>query len=81
MRLISADLGPNQVCTLFGAQPGSSIVTGKDYIQAGYNLNTDDLWRRNFVVLLAFLIFFWFTQTIVIEVYPVSTNYITIECD
>jgi ABC-type multidrug transport system ATPase subunit len=65
-----AELGPNQVCTLFGAQPGSRIVPGKDYIKAGYNLNTDDLWRRNFVVLLVFLIFFWFTQTIVIELYP-----------
>ena len=70
----STELGPNQVCTLFGAQPGSRIVTGKDYIQAGYNLNTDDLWRRNFVVLFAFLIFFWLTQTVVIELYPVSTN-------
>jgi hypothetical protein len=72
-------LSSNQACTLFGAQPGSRFVTGKDYIQAGYDLNTDDLWRRNFIVLLAFLIFFWFTQTVVIELYPVSTNWITIE--
>jgi hypothetical protein len=70
----SVELGPNQVCTLFGAQPGSRIVTGKDYIKAGYNLDTDDLWRRNFVVLFSFLIFFWFTQTVVIELYPVSTS-------
>jgi ATP-binding cassette subfamily G (WHITE) protein 2 (SNQ2) len=75
----SAELGPNQVCTLFGAQPGSRVVPGKDYIKAGYNLDTDDLWRRNFVVLLTFLIFFWFTQTVVIELYPVSTNWINIE--
>ncbi|KAH9027669.1 ABC-2 type transporter-domain-containing protein [Lactarius hengduanensis] len=65
-----AELGPNQICTLFGAQPGSRIVTGKDYVQAGYNLNTDDLWRRNFVVLVAFLIFYWFAQVVVIEWYP-----------
>jgi ATP-binding cassette subfamily G (WHITE) protein 2 (SNQ2) len=75
----SAELGPNQVCTLFGAQPGSRVVPGKDYIKAGYNLDTDDLWRRNFVVLLTFLIFFWFTQTVVIELYPVSTNELNIE--
>ncbi|KAI9446228.1 ABC-2 type transporter-domain-containing protein [Lactarius indigo] len=56
-----AELGPNQICTLFGAQPGSRVVTGKDY---------NDLWRRNFVVLLALMIFFWFTQTVVIEWYP-----------
>ncbi|KAH9031530.1 ABC-2 type transporter-domain-containing protein [Lactarius pseudohatsudake] len=65
-----AELGPNQICTLFGAQPGSRIVTGKDYVQAGYDLNTDDLWRRNFVVLVAFLIFYWFAQVVVIEWYP-----------
>ena len=68
----SVELGPNQACTLFGARPGTSAVTGKDYIKAGYNLNTDDLWRRNVLVLFAFLLFFWFTQTVIIEVFPVS---------
>ena len=68
----SVGLGPNQVCTLFGAQPGSSVVPGKVYIKAGYDLNTDDLWRRNFVVLFVFLLFFWFMQTFAIEAFPVS---------
>jgi hypothetical protein len=68
----SVGLGPNQACTLFGARPGTSVVTGKDYIKAGYNLNTDDLWRRNVLVLFAFLLFFWFTQTVIIEVFPVN---------
>jgi ATP-binding cassette, subfamily G (WHITE), member 2, SNQ2 len=68
----SVELGPNQACTLFGARPGTSVVTGKDYVKAGYNLNTDDLWRRNVLVLFAFLLFFWFTQTVVIELFPVS---------
>ncbi len=67
------------MCTLFGAQPGSRIVTGKDYIKAGYDLDTDDLWRRNFAVLFSFLIFFWFTQTVIIEIYPVSTYQFIIE--
>ena len=71
--LFSADLGPNQVCTLFGARSGSSAVSGRDYIKAGYDLDADDLWRRNVLVLLAFLCFFWFTQTIIIEIFPVST--------
>ena len=75
----STELGPNQACTLFGSQPGTRIVPGKDYIKAGYNLDTDDLWRRNFVVIFAFLIFFWFTQTVVIELYPVSTSWTNIE--
>lgn len=75
----SAELGPNQACTLFGAQPGTRIVTGKEYIKAGYNLDTDDLWRRNVLVLFALLMFFWFAQTLIIELYPVSTRWINIE--
>jgi hypothetical protein len=68
----SVGLGPNQACTLFGAHLGSNVVSGKDYLKAGYDLNTDDLWRRNFIVLLALFVFFWLTQTVVIEVFPVS---------
>ncbi|KAI0273384.1 pleiotropic drug resistance ABC transporter [Gloeopeniophorella convolvens] len=64
------DLGPNQACTLFGAQPGTRFVPGRDYLLAGYDMNVNDLWRRNFVVLVAWLIFFWVTQTVVIELYP-----------
>ena len=68
----SVELGPNQICTLFGARSGSSVVSGKDYVKAGYDLDTDDLWRRNVLVLFALLLFFWFTQTVVIEAFPVS---------
>lgn len=60
-------LGPNQVCTLFGAQPGSDTVGGNDYLEAGYGITSADIWRRNLVVIIAFLIFFLFTQAIVIE--------------
>ncbi|THH06687.1 hypothetical protein EW146_g9533 [Bondarzewia mesenterica] len=63
-------LGPNQACTLVGSAPGSVLVPGRDYLRVGYGLNVADLWRRNFVVLLGFLIFFWIFQTIVIEIYP-----------
>jgi hypothetical protein len=65
-------LGPNQVCTLFGARPGSSIVPGSDYISAGFSLDTADLWRRNFLVLLGWFILFLFTQLVVIEYFQVG---------
>ena len=65
-------LGPNQVCTLFGARPGSIVVPGPDYISAGFVLDTKDLWRRNFLVLLGWFIVFVFTQLIVIEYLQVS---------
>ncbi|KAI0006223.1 ABC-2 type transporter-domain-containing protein [Russula compacta] len=66
----TVELGPNQVCTLFGAHPGSSAVSGKDYLKAGYGLDTDDLWPRHFLVLFLFLCFFCSTQTTVIEIFP-----------
>jgi ATP-binding cassette, subfamily G (WHITE), member 2, SNQ2 len=70
----SVDLGPNQICTLFGARSGSITVSGRDYIKAGYGLDVDDLWRRNFIVLVGFLVFFAITQTVIIEIFPVSIS-------
>lgn len=74
----SVDLGPNQICTLFGARSGSVTVSGRDYIKAGYGLDVDDLWRRNFIVLVGFLVFFSITQTVVIEIFPVSISRTTL---
>ncbi|KAL5519548.1 SNQ2_1 [Sanghuangporus vaninii] len=63
-------LGPNQVCTLFGASPASTDVPGRAYIDVGYEYHVADLWRRNFVVLVGFLIFFQVTQSIALEFFP-----------
>ncbi|KAF8555113.1 pleiotropic drug resistance ABC transporter [Imleria badia] len=61
------NLGPNQVCTLFGAEPGSDVVIGNSYLEAGYGITSADIWRLNLVVIIAFLIFFLFAQVIAIE--------------
>ena len=74
----SVELGPNQVCTLFGARSGSITVSGRDYLKDGYGLDTDDLWRRNIIVLFVLFAFFSLTQTFVIEIFPVSTARITV---
>lgn len=68
-------MGPNQVCTLFGAQPGSDTVIGNNYLEAGYGITAADIWRRNLVVIFGFLIFFMFTQVIVIEFLSVRFHY------
>ena len=68
-------MGPNQVCTLFGAQAGSDVVIGNDYLEAGYGITAADIWRRNFVVVVGFLIFFLFTQVIAIEFLSVRLFY------
>lgn len=60
-------VGPNQACTLYGASPGSSTVSGASYIKTGFSLDVDDLWRRNFVVVVAWFIFFIVAQVFVIE--------------
>ena len=64
-------LGPNQICTLFGAEPGSVTVSGSSYLFAGYGISVSDIWRRNLVVLLVFLVVFQLTQMLLIEYYPV----------
>lgn len=66
-----ANLGPNQVCTLFGATGGSSLVSGPAYLSVGYGLDVKDIWRRDFTVLLGFFIAFQITQMLLIEYYPV----------
>ena len=67
-------LGPNQVCTLIGSTPGDVIVSGPDYVKAGYGLNVSDQWKRNFLVLLGFLIMFQITQVLLIELRPVRNH-------
>ncbi|KDQ33995.1 hypothetical protein PLEOSDRAFT_1091717 [Pleurotus ostreatus PC15] len=66
-------LGPNQACTLPGAQGGSDVITGESYITAGYALNPADLWKRNFLVGIGFFIVFLSTQLLVIEYFPTFT--------
>lgn len=66
------ELGPNQACTLFGAQRGSNIISGTSYLSVGYGLNVADLWRRDFLVLVGFVIAFQITQLVALEYFPVS---------
>ncbi|KAK2465465.1 hypothetical protein APHAL10511_002357 [Amanita phalloides] len=63
-------LGPNQACTLFGAVGGSNIIRGADYLRVGFALDVDDLWRRDYLVLLGILILFQLAQVLAIELYP-----------
>lgn len=70
-------LGPNQACTLFGSTPGSDIVQGRNYIEVGFQYSVADLWRRNFVLVLAFVLIFQLTQIIILEWFPVSNRLIS----
>ncbi|TFL02988.1 pleiotropic drug resistance ABC transporter [Pterulicium gracile] len=63
-------LGENQACTLFGSQPGTDIIRGTDYMRIGYNLNAADLWRRNFLVIVGWVLLFQVTQILAIEYWP-----------
>ncbi|TFK42022.1 pleiotropic drug resistance ABC transporter [Crucibulum laeve] len=66
----SDDVGPNQACTLFGAESGSNIISGTSYLSAGYGLNVNDLWRRCLLVLIGFVLVFQLTQILALEFYP-----------
>ncbi|CAE6481297.1 unnamed protein product [Rhizoctonia solani] len=61
-----SELGPNQVCTLLGATPGSSLVTGDAYMAASFEYQKKDIWR-NFGILVLFWIAFVGMQIIAME--------------
>ncbi|KAJ2936375.1 hypothetical protein H1R20_g720, partial [Candolleomyces eurysporus] len=63
-------LSPNQACTLFGAQGGSDLISGRDYLRVGYNIDPKNLWRLNLVVLIAFFLAFQIAQLLALEFYP-----------
>lgn len=49
-----AGLGPNQICTVAGATPGSDQIPGMNYLTASFDYQESHLWR-NVGILLAFL--------------------------
>jgi len=73
------NLGPNQVCTVQGATPGSDVITGDAYLAAGYGVYQADLWRRCFLVMVGFVVLFQMTQILVLEYFPVSGRLLRVQ--
>lgn len=67
-------LGPNQACTLFGSEGGSTTISGTSYLSKGFGYEVADLWRLDFTVLVGFFLLFQATQILALEYYPVSGN-------
>lgn len=47
----------HQVCTLAGSRPGTTFVSGNDYIEQGFSYYPGDLWR-NWGIVFALIVFF-----------------------
>ncbi|KAM0791176.1 hypothetical protein ACM66B_005660 [Microbotryomycetes sp. NB124-2] len=56
----------NQVCAQQGAQPGSDIVVGADYLQAVYGYTYANAWR-NLGIIIGFWIFFLIVNLVTSE--------------
>ncbi|KAK9478807.1 ABC-2 type transporter-domain-containing protein [Lipomyces japonicus] len=56
----------NQACSLPGALPGSSIVSGDDYIESQFGYKRSHLWR-NFGILIGFFLLFLGIQIVFSE--------------
>jgi len=65
-------LGDNQTCAFFGSKPGNTFVQGDEYLKAAFNIDSRDLWRRNFLVLLGMFLFFQVAQALALEKTSVS---------
>ncbi|KDN40294.1 hypothetical protein RSAG8_08204, partial [Rhizoctonia solani AG-8 WAC10335] len=70
-------LGPNQVCTLLGASPGQSQVSGDAYIGAGYEYQKAHIWR-NFGIVVLYWFGFIILQTLAMERFQHGANAVAI---
>ncbi|KAL4805482.1 ABC-2 type transporter-domain-containing protein [Aspergillus unguis] len=59
----------NRICSTVGAESGSSVVHGSQFVELSYNYTKGHLWR-NMGILIGFLVFFTVT-------YLVGTEYIS----
>ena len=71
------DVGPNQLCSLFGSGVGQNSVTGADYMYAGYEYRKAHIWR-NYGILLGFFGFFMICQMLFIEILSHGMNHLAI---
>jgi hypothetical protein len=60
------ELGPNQACTLPGASPGNSLVSGDAYMATSFEYRQKDIWR-NFGILVLFFVAFVVLQIVAME--------------
>ncbi|KAF8743104.1 ABC transporter, partial [Rhizoctonia solani] len=67
------ELGPNQACTLPGATPGESLVTGDAYMLASFEYRQKDIWR-NFGILVLFWVAFIALQVFAMEKFQHGAN-------
>ncbi|KAI9487482.1 MAG: ABC-2 type transporter-domain-containing protein [Benjaminiella poitrasii] len=56
-----------KVCTMAGGQPGENFVLGDDYLQQKLQWDTKDLWAPDFVVVIAFFLFFTIMTALAME--------------
>ncbi|MBW0485660.1 hypothetical protein O181_025375 [Austropuccinia psidii MF-1] len=60
------DVGPNQVCTTLGSQPGSQIIRGEDYIRVAFGYKKEHLWL-DFGIVCIFCVFFLLVLFVAVE--------------
>ncbi|KAE8244585.1 hypothetical protein A4X13_0g6466 [Tilletia indica] len=63
-----ATVGPNQACTLAGAQPGSQVVAGIDYVRTSFGYDKGDQWLY-FGIVCIFLVGLVFIAAMSVEVF------------
>jgi len=65
--------GNSFICSIQGAVPGQTFVSGDAYIAEAYNYSWSHVWR-NFGILCGFLVFFMVTYFIAVEINSSTTN-------
>ncbi|KAG5954743.1 hypothetical protein E4U57_004137 [Claviceps arundinis] len=67
------NIGNSWVCAVAGAVPGQYTVSGDAYIATSYEYSYSHVWR-NFGFLVAFLLFFWATYFVTVELNSATSS-------
>ena len=55
--------------------PGFNFTSGRSYLLTAYDMDDRDIWRRNFVALLGWMLFYQVTQILILDILPVSNTH------
>ena len=56
-----------KTCTMQGGTPGEPFVRGEDYLRTALSYDPKDLWAPNFIVIVAFFLFFTLLTALAME--------------
>ncbi|KAI7860713.1 ABC-2 type transporter-domain-containing protein [Circinella umbellata] len=64
----------HKICTMKGSKPGENFVLGDNYLREGLGFEPSRLWVPNFIMLIAFFLFFTVLNMLLVEYLHIGGN-------